>query len=40
MMQKLSATALTQTVLIHGLILGARSGYQPAEKTRKLNFER
>jgi hypothetical protein len=26
--------------LIHSLILGARSGYLAAEKTRKLDFER
>jgi hypothetical protein len=43
MMQRFSAAALTKTagpLLIHGLILGARSGYQAVEKTRKLNFER
>ena len=40
---EISATALTNTagpLLIHSLILGARSDYLAVEKTRKLNFAR
>jgi hypothetical protein len=42
MMQKLSATTLTNRwpLLIPGLILGACSGYQAIEKTRKVHFQR